>query len=245
MKQGLHSVVTYLVIVLFLASVVSCGNPPPLPTRADVQSKSSNRSVPVDDKGLLATVAASVFNRTAVKMIAWEYDDFFRTAKLDPQKERRVREILTEKQAGMMFAAGRFVLQNGDPEGDSKSLDAVAAATAERDKQLATILSPEELRRLRDYESPNKVAERLTPERLAKLFPDLLNEKQGRAGQVMAEELNKDGANPVSVLQNKEAYRNLCNQVRTRLGQEFSPDEMKNVEEGLGHLQDPREAVGR
>jgi len=199
---------------------------------ADVQSKSSPRSTTTDNKGLLAAVASSVFDEAAAKMIAWEYDEFFRDAKFESEKERRVREILIENKNGMMLAAGRAVVRAGDEQ----SLDDVAAAVARRDRQLAEVLTPQEIDRFRAYESPEKIATRLTPDRLAKLFPDLMPDKGNMAGRVLGEELKRQGTNPASVLQDKDAYRQVCDRVRLRLQPQFDAEEMRNIEGVLERL---------
>lgn len=156
-----------------------------------------------------------------------QYAQFFKKLKLSADKEGQIREIVTRNLEEMM--ADGFSMFNSIPAQDAERLD--AAQQKLRD-ELSAVLTPEQMAEWDKYgeQMPEQMLVNLMESQLEKYVPELTPENRSRATQVMMEELvairDAGGADrPMGDIMQAGLDR-----TRGRLAQEFSPDQMKPLD---------------
>jgi hypothetical protein len=201
---------------------------------------------------VLTSVAAHAFRPLAKQVPEeYEYDEFFKAMNLDPEKQRRTKEILIDYRAAEAFVAVKGLLRGQHPGSGykPKTTEERNELISDRDNKLAEILSPEELARLREYETPESTEQRRKTRMLDGMFPGLAPEKQAKAMQTIDEEVAREEKDTEDVLSDDEGMQRVQDRIRLRLGNDFTPEEMGIVERFMNLLSEysrlstsPREA---
>ncbi len=229
-------------LALGVVFLVSCGAPkasaPPSQAKESESTPSSRKADSIGDRVDRAYIAgaAKLFAKQGKRLASEEYADFFKEARLDPDREEKLREILAEYRSKMLALGFKGLLKEVKEGTDCVSVGGAEDIEQELNRRAGEVLSKEEMARFESYRDPKAFSSRTEMALYTKAFPRLTQEKAQMVMNVFGEEMEKVKDSMLTPALKAEDWQAVEERICVRLSSGLSPEELSSVKKHLDQM---------